>query len=162
VRGFALLQLGGYIRRPETAHRAPSFITVNPGEEDAQPQGVDIYGFIAIGAMTLMLVLVVAKVVPPRMYSPLFYAAAGFFAIRIVLRIALTRQRKKEAELSGEGKGGRRDLTLFRGREYGTDITFAEDFCAVDLCSHGIVKPVTRTEPSIRARPLRSSSSLQR
>jgi hypothetical protein len=104
------------------------------------PRGVDIYGFIAIGAMTLMLVLVVAKVVPPRMYSPLFYAAAALFAIRIVLRIALTRQRKKEAELSGEGRGP----DLFRGREV-PDITFAEDFCAV-VCVRRDVKPVTRTE----------------
>jgi Flp pilus assembly protein TadB len=70
------------------------------------PRGVNVYGFVAIGAMTLMLVLVVAKVVPPRMYSPLFYAAVALFAIRIVLRIALARQKKKEAELSGEGKGG--------------------------------------------------------
>jgi Flp pilus assembly protein TadB len=73
------------------------------------PRGVNIYGFIAIGAMALMLVLVVAKVVPPRMYSPLFYAAAALFVIRIVLRIALARQKKKEAELSGEEKGGEAD-----------------------------------------------------
>jgi hypothetical protein len=59
--------------------------------------------------MALMLVLVVAKVVPPRMYSPLFYAAAALFVIRIVLRIVLARQKKKEAELSGEEKGGEAD-----------------------------------------------------
>ena len=70
------------------------------------PRGVNVYGFIAIGAMTLMLVLVVAKVVPPRMYTWLFYAAAALFAIRIGLRIALARQKKREAELSGDEKGG--------------------------------------------------------
>ena len=70
------------------------------------PRAVNVYGFIAIGAMTLMLVLVVAKVVPPRMYSALFYTAAALFAIRIILRIVLARQKKKEAELSGEEKGG--------------------------------------------------------
>ena len=70
------------------------------------PRAVNVYGFIAIGVMTLMLVLVVAKVVPPRMYSALFYAAAGLFAVRIILRIVLARQQRKEAELSGEGKNG--------------------------------------------------------
>ena len=60
----------------------------------------------AIGAMTLMLVLVVAKIVPQKMYTALFYAAAALFAVRIVLRIALARQQKKETELSEEGKGG--------------------------------------------------------
>jgi hypothetical protein len=70
------------------------------------PRGVNAYGFIAIGAMTLMLVLVVAKVVPPRMYTPLFYAAAALFLVRIGLRIALARQKKRETELSGEDKGG--------------------------------------------------------
>jgi hypothetical protein len=70
------------------------------------PRAVNVYGFVAIGAMTLMLVLVVAKIVPPRLYSPLFYAAAALFAIRIVLRIALARQQKKKAELSGEEKDG--------------------------------------------------------
>jgi Flp pilus assembly protein TadB len=70
------------------------------------PRAVNVYGFVAIGAMTLMLVLVVAKLVPPRLYSPLFYAAAALFVVRIVLRIALARQQKKEAELSGEEKDG--------------------------------------------------------
>jgi Flp pilus assembly protein TadB len=70
------------------------------------PRAVNVYGFIAIGAMTLMLVLVVAKVVPPRMYSALFYTAAALFAVRIILRIALARQQRKEAELSGGEKGG--------------------------------------------------------
>ena len=65
------------------------------------PRAVNVYGFIAIGAMTLMLLLVVAKVVPPSMYSALFYAAAALFAIRIGLRIVLARQKKKESELSG-------------------------------------------------------------
>ena len=69
------------------------------------PRAVNVYGFIAIGAMTLMLVLVVAKAVPPRMYSALFYAAAALFAVRIILRIALARQQRKKAELSGEDKG---------------------------------------------------------
>lgn len=70
------------------------------------PRFVNVYGFIAIGAMTLMLVLIVAKVVPPRMYTTLFYAAVALFAIRIGLRIALARQKKKEAERSGEEKKG--------------------------------------------------------
>jgi Flp pilus assembly protein TadB len=70
------------------------------------PRTVNVYGFIAIGAMTLMLILVVGKVVPPRMYTALFYAAAALFLVRIVLRIALARQQKKETEASREEKGG--------------------------------------------------------
>jgi hypothetical protein len=70
------------------------------------PRVVNVYGLVAIGAMTLMLVLVVAKVVPPRMYTALFYTAAALFAVRIILRIVLARQQKKEGEMSGEEKGG--------------------------------------------------------
>ena len=68
------------------------------------PRAVNVYGFFAIGAMTLMLVLIVAKVVPQGMYMTLFYAAATLFAIRIGLRIALARQKRKESELSGGEK----------------------------------------------------------
>ena len=69
------------------------------------PRTVNAYGFVAIGAMTVMLVLVVARVVPPRMYTALFYVAAALFAVRIVLRVALARQQKK-SDASGEEKGG--------------------------------------------------------
>ena len=69
------------------------------------PRTVNAYGYVAIGAMTLMLVLIVARVVPPRMYTPLFYVAAALFAVRIVLRVVLARQQKK-AGMSGEEKGG--------------------------------------------------------
>jgi len=72
------------------------------------PRAVNIYGFIAIGAMTLMLVLIVAKVVPPGMYMALFYAAAALFAVRIILRIALARQQKK-SEAPAEEKRGTAD-----------------------------------------------------
>jgi Flp pilus assembly protein TadB len=70
------------------------------------PRAVNVYGFVAIGAMTIMLVLYYEHVVPPRMGMILFYAAAALFAIRIVLRIALARQKKKEADQSAEEKGG--------------------------------------------------------
>lgn len=70
------------------------------------PRAVNIYGFFAIGAMTLMLVLVVAKLVPPRMYRELFYVAAVLFAVRIGLRIALARQQKKQAGEPGGRKEG--------------------------------------------------------
>jgi Flp pilus assembly protein TadB len=83
-----------------------------PTKQDREmlnPRAVNVYGFVAIGAMTLMLVLVVGKIVPPRMYTALFYAAAALFAVRIVLRIALARQQKKEAEAKGEEKGGAED-----------------------------------------------------
>jgi len=70
-------------------------------------RAVNIYGTVAIGAMLLMLLLVRMRVVPPRLYFPLFYVAVALFAIRIVLRVMLARQEKKKSEgVTGEGKGG--------------------------------------------------------
>ncbi|HTY57520.1 MAG TPA: hypothetical protein VMF59_01830 [Bacteroidota bacterium] len=74
------------------------------------PRTVNIYGFVAIGAMLIMLILVVGKLVPQRMYMALFYAAAALFAVRIGLRIALARQQKKGEEEPREGKGGAADV----------------------------------------------------
>jgi hypothetical protein len=65
------------------------------------PRAVNIYGFIAIGVMLIMLVLVYGHIVPPRAGMLLFYAAAALFAVRIILRIALARQQKKDG--GGEG-----------------------------------------------------------
>jgi ABC-type uncharacterized transport system permease subunit len=70
------------------------------------PRAVNIYGFIAIGAMTIMLVLVLAKVVPRWTYPILFYVAAALFAVRIGLRIALARRRRKEGGDPAGGEGG--------------------------------------------------------
>ena len=53
---------------------------------------VDIYGYVAIVLMLGMLTLVAAKIVPVRMYMPLFYATAALFVIRVVLRMVLARQ----------------------------------------------------------------------
>ena len=71
------------------------------------PRAVNIYGFIAIGAMTIMLVLVLAKLVPPATAMILFYIAAALFVVRIGLRVALARQQKKEeGDAQGEGRSG--------------------------------------------------------
>ncbi len=69
-------------------------------------RAVNIYGMVAIGAMLLMLVLVRMRVVPPRLYFPLFYVAAALFAVRIVLRIMLARQEKKKSEDAPAGGKG--------------------------------------------------------
>ncbi|HTO95267.1 MAG TPA: hypothetical protein VMM80_12830 [Bacteroidota bacterium] len=53
---------------------------------------VDIYGYVAIVLMLGMLALVAGKLVPVRMYMPLFYATAALFVIRVVLRMVLARQ----------------------------------------------------------------------
>ena len=63
---------------------------------------VNIYGFVSIGLMTLMLVLIWAGLVPRTMYMPLFLVAAALFMVRITLRLVLARQErvmKHEKEL---------------------------------------------------------------
>jgi Flp pilus assembly protein TadB len=64
-------------------------------------RAVNIYGFIAIAIMLIMLVLVYAHAVPAGAGMVLFYAAAALFAVRIILRIALARQQKKEGGEEG-------------------------------------------------------------
>ncbi|HUI65076.1 MAG TPA: hypothetical protein VL126_09555 [Bacteroidota bacterium] len=70
---------------------------------------VNIYGYVAIAAMAVMLLLIVTKVVPQRMVMPMFYAAAALFVVRIALRIIQARQRmtrggqaKEESKPEGE------------------------------------------------------------
>ena len=65
---------------------------------------VDIYGYVAIVLMLGMLTLVVAKIVPVRMYMPLFYATAALFVIRVVLRMVLARQTAARSREKGEAE----------------------------------------------------------
>jgi hypothetical protein len=60
------------------------------------PRTVNIYGYISIGVMTLMLVLMLARLVPSSMYMALFLIAAALFMIRITLRLVLARQQGEE------------------------------------------------------------------
>jgi len=53
---------------------------------------VEIYGYVALVLMLVMLTLVAARIVPQRLYMPLFYATAALFVIRVVLRLVLAKQ----------------------------------------------------------------------
>jgi len=62
------------------------------------PRLVDIYGYVAVAAMAVMLLLIVTKAVPQRMVMPMFYVAAALFAVRIVLRVIQARQRAMQGD----------------------------------------------------------------
>jgi hypothetical protein len=57
---------------------------------------VNIYGFVSIAVMAVLLALIVFEQVSRSMYLPFFIIAAVLFAIRIVLRVLLARQKRKE------------------------------------------------------------------
>ncbi len=57
---------------------------------------VSIAGVISILIMAVLLALIVFEQVPRSLYVPFFIIAAVLFVIRIVLRILLARQQRKE------------------------------------------------------------------
>lgn len=57
-------------------------------------KSVNSFGFIAVGLMAVMLVLIWAQLVPRSMYVPLFLIAAALFLARITLRLVLARQER--------------------------------------------------------------------
>lgn len=82
----------------------------NQSSKDAMlnPKTVNTYGFVSIGIMTVMLVIIWAELVPRSMYLSLFLIAAALFLIRITLRLVLARQeremRKNREESHKEGE----------------------------------------------------------
>jgi hypothetical protein len=64
---------------------------------------VNIYGFIAIGIMLLMLVLIWAQLVPRSMYISMFLVAVALFLIRVTMRLVLARQ-ARGAQMPGPAK----------------------------------------------------------
>lgn len=64
---------------------------------------VNIYGFIAIGIMLLMLVLIWAQLVPRSMYMSMFFVAMALFLIRVTMRLVLARQ-ARGARMPGRAK----------------------------------------------------------
>jgi hypothetical protein len=61
---------------------------------------VEVYGYISLAIMILLLVLVWLKQVPDGLIVPLFLVAVALFVGRIVLRIIVARQ-KKSGPLDG-------------------------------------------------------------
>jgi uncharacterized membrane protein YfcA len=72
-------------------------------------RGVNLYGFIAIALMLVMVGVVFFRVVPRSWHFPLFAVALTLFMIRIALRLVLARQKRLEDEersKAREGDGG--------------------------------------------------------
>jgi Flp pilus assembly protein TadB len=72
-------------------------------------KSVNTFGFVAVGLMALMLVLIWARLVPHTMYLPLFLIAAALFLARVTLRLVLARQErvmKKEKENEEKSRAG--------------------------------------------------------
>lgn len=60
------------------------------------PRFVNVYGYVFLGIVLIMLVLIWFKVVPQSMYIPLFMVAVVLYLVRITLRLVLERQRRLE------------------------------------------------------------------
>lgn len=75
------------------------------------PRVINIYGYVFLAIVVVMLALVWFQLVPQTMYVPLFLVALTLYLIRITLRLLLERQRrmqeresKEAADLTGEKK----------------------------------------------------------
>jgi len=55
---------------------------------------VEKYGYVSLGIMILLLVLVWLKLVPDYLVLPLFFVAVFLFLGRIILRIVVARREK--------------------------------------------------------------------
>lgn len=62
---------------------------------------VEIYGYVAIVIMAIMLGLIWFEKVPQSYYVTMFLVAAALFLIRITLRLILARQQKALKEEQG-------------------------------------------------------------
>lgn len=65
---------------------------------------VKAYGAIGVGVMAVMLTMVIFDVLPPSLVVPVFIAAAAIFLGRIVLRIMLMVQRRKQPDTQADNK----------------------------------------------------------
>lgn len=64
---------------------------------------VNVFGFLSIAVMIIMLILIWRQMVPVSYYMPMFIFALALFIIRIVMRVMLTRRQKRPpAESPGE------------------------------------------------------------
>ncbi len=60
---------------------------------------VTAYGFVGIGIMALLLIVIWFKMVPESYYVPLFAIALVLWASRIILRMMLLRKERREASV---------------------------------------------------------------
>ena len=62
---------------------------------------VEIYGYVAIVVMAVMLALIWFEKIPRSLYLTCFIVAATLFLIRVTLRLIVARQKR-----IGDGQGG--------------------------------------------------------
>jgi uncharacterized membrane protein YfcA len=67
-------------------------------------RGVNLYGFIAIALMLVMIAMVFFQWVPREWHFRLFAVALTLFMIRIALRMVLARQQRLENEAKEKDK----------------------------------------------------------
>jgi hypothetical protein len=68
-------------------------------------KAVNIYGFVAIGLMAIMLILMLTKAVPREMYVTLVLIAAVLVLTRITLRLIVARAKRRESGRKVEEDG---------------------------------------------------------
>jgi hypothetical protein len=57
---------------------------------------VTLYSYVSIGAMLAMLFLMWFRIVPRSYYLPFFFAALALMISRVILRLIVRRQQKRE------------------------------------------------------------------
>jgi hypothetical protein len=69
-------------------------------------KAANIYGYVAIVAMTVLLVLAYFEIVPRAWQWPLFGVAVALYLVRITLRLVLARQDRMEQQAKGAKPDG--------------------------------------------------------
>jgi len=67
------------------------------------PRWFNIYGYVFLAVVVVMLALVWFQLVPQTMYVPLFLVALFLYLVRITLRLLLERQRRLQERESKQG-----------------------------------------------------------
>jgi hypothetical protein len=68
-------------------------------------KGVALFGYISLGIMTLLLIVLWQRLVPPQWNWALFSVALVLFLIRVTLRLILARQERLRKSVTGRGEG---------------------------------------------------------
>jgi FlaA1/EpsC-like NDP-sugar epimerase len=67
------------------------------------PRWFNIYGYVFLAVVVVMLALVWFQLVPQTLYVPLFLVALSLYLVRITLRLLLERQRRLQERESKQG-----------------------------------------------------------
>ena len=64
---------------------------------------VNIYGYISLAVMAVILLLMWQRMVPERWYWALFSVALVLFLFRVTMRLLLARQKRQQKNAEGVG-----------------------------------------------------------